>query len=123
MKLRNKKVRGKNKFQESWLNKEEYKVWLEKGVIEYAARCKLCRKEICVDNMGKSFLKSHMSTVKHLQLAKERTEAINNLLILHFCKPKNSDPSTEKCSSPTKKQSPDFQEISVSSNVVSAEVK
>ena len=38
------KVRGKNKFQESWLSKEEYKAWLEKGSIEYAARCELCRK-------------------------------------------------------------------------------
>ena len=63
------KVRGKNKFQESWLSIEE------KVLIEYAARCKLFRKEICVDNMGESALKSHMSTVKHFQLAKERTEA------------------------------------------------
>ena len=38
------KVRGKNKFQESWLSKEEYKAWLEKGSIEYAARCELYRK-------------------------------------------------------------------------------
>ena len=28
-----KKVRGKNKFQESWLSKEEYKAWLVKGLI------------------------------------------------------------------------------------------
>ena len=49
--MSNQKVRGKNKCQESWLSKEEYKAWLEKGSIEYAARCKLCRKEICIDNM------------------------------------------------------------------------
>ena len=73
--------------------------------------------------MSESALKSHMSTVKHSQFAKERTEAINNLSILHFCKPKNSDPSTEKSPLPTKKQSPDFQEISVSYAVVSAEIK
>ena len=73
--MSNKKVRGKNKFQESWLSIEEYNTWLEKVSIEYAARCKLFRKEICVDNMGESALKSHMSTVKHSQLAKEHTEA------------------------------------------------
>ena len=49
--MSNQKVRGKNKCQESWLSKEEYKAWLEKDSIEYAARCKLCRKEICIDNM------------------------------------------------------------------------
>ena len=54
--------------------------------------------------MGESALKSHMSTVKHSQLAKECTQAINNLSILHFCKPKNSDPSTEK--SPLSTRSP-----------------
>ena len=56
--MSNKKVRGKNKVQK---------------------KSKLCKKEVCVDNMGKSALKSHMSTVKHSQLGDECTEAINNL--------------------------------------------
>ena len=32
--MSNKKVIGKNKFQESWLGKEVYKAWLEKGLTE-----------------------------------------------------------------------------------------
>ena len=46
-----------------------------------------------------------------------------DLSIFHFCKPKNSDPSTEKSPLLTKKQSPDLQEISVSYVDVSAEIK
>ena len=82
--MSNKKVRGKNKVQKkklvkkSWLTKVWYKAGLEKGLTEYAAKSKLCKKEVCVDNMGKSALKSHMS-VKHSQLGDECTEAINNL--------------------------------------------
>lgn len=84
--MSNKKVRGKNKVQKkklvkkkSWLTKEQYKVGLDKGLTEYAAKSKLCKKEVYVDNMGKSALNSHMSTVKHSQLGDECTEAINNL--------------------------------------------
>ena len=66
--MSNKKVRGKNKVQKkklvkkkSWLTKEQYKVGLDKGLTEYAAKSKLCKKEVYVDNMGKSALNSHMS--------------------------------------------------------------
>ena len=48
--MRNKKIRGRNKFQESWLSKDEYKSWLHKSS-DYAARCKLCKKDINVDNV------------------------------------------------------------------------
>lgn len=63
--MSNKKIKEKNKFQESWLSKEEYIAWLEEDSIEYAAKCKLCRKEIYLDNMSESALKSHMPAVKH----------------------------------------------------------
>ena len=37
--MTNKKVTGKNKSQESCVSKEEYKAWLEKGSVKYAAIC------------------------------------------------------------------------------------
>ena len=46
IKLSNKKVRGKNKFQESWLSIEEYKACLEKGWIKYAVRYKVMQEGV-----------------------------------------------------------------------------
>ena len=47
--------------------------------IIYTAKCKFCRKDISVDNMGESALKSHVSTGNHSKLVKEHNEARNSL--------------------------------------------
>jgi len=78
-------VRGKNQFQDSWLSKKEYNSWLEKKN-EYTARCELCRKDIRIDNMGETALKSHGSNPvgKHAKLLKEHNDARKCLSVLHF---------------------------------------
>ena len=44
--------RGRNKFQDNWLEKEEYKLWLAKKN-ESCARCKICSKDISVESIEK----------------------------------------------------------------------
>lgn len=52
---------GKCVFNELWLEKDEYKRWLEAvpdNVYKY--RCKLCRVTRKLESMGESALSSHM---------------------------------------------------------------
>lgn len=115
--MSSKKIRGKNKFQDSWLSKEEYNLWLEK-TSEFIARCKLCKRDISVANMGESAIRSHLSTAKHSKLVTELTEARKSLSVLHFL-PKSS--TSGACASSAKSIS--LQEIAIPLSVISAEIR
>lgn len=119
----NRKVRGKNKFQENWLSLEKYKIWLTRKS-ENIARCKLCFKDINVENMGECALKSHMATSKHTKLVKEKEEARKSLSVLHFL-PVTSDKENEHpTSSTTRKVTQSvLQDVSTSIGVISAEIR
>ena len=118
------RAHGKNKFQDNWLSKTEYKIWLEKKN-DYIAKCKLCRKDISVDNMGETALKSHVSTGKDSRLVKEHKEPRNSLSVLHFLPQTSSSTadSTSTSTSTPKASSANLQEIAIPLSVISAEIK
>lgn len=72
-----KKVKYKSKFQDNWLEDEEYKVWLQKdSKDETQAYCKLCMKSFSIASLGKSSISSHASGEKHksrIPSTKQRT--------------------------------------------------
>ena len=62
---------GKCKFQNSWLNKEQYKGWLLKEPSDiHSARCSACLKSFKVENMVESALVSHTKSAGHKQAIK-----------------------------------------------------
>lgn len=57
---------GKCKYKDDWT--EKYGDWIgPKTCSVHTARCKLCRKDIDISNMGEAALKSHMQGKKHLE--------------------------------------------------------
>ena len=60
-----KKSKYKSKFQDSWLENEEFKVWLQKDKDDTQAYCKLCMKSFSIATHGKTSLSSHASGEKH----------------------------------------------------------
>ena len=60
---------GKCIFNNSWLEKPEYKTWLQRNVSDvYTARCTMCYKNFSVASMGESAVKSHAKSRKHIDL-------------------------------------------------------
>ena len=58
----------KTLFNESWLQKEKYKPWLDSDSNnKISFRCKFCCSKISLSNMGKRALESHMQGVRHKQ--------------------------------------------------------
>lgn len=60
-----KKTKYKSKFQDSWLEEEEFKVWLQKRKDETQAYCKLCMKSFSISSHGRTSLTTHASGEKH----------------------------------------------------------
>lgn len=57
---------GKCQFNEAWLEREEFRNWLEAAAGDrYAARCKVCRKIIQLGTLGVKALESHAKAGKH----------------------------------------------------------
>ena len=53
---------------ESWLEEEKYKPWLERDSNDkHSFRCKFCCSKISLSRMGKGALQSHMQEVRHKQ--------------------------------------------------------
>jgi len=57
-------------FNVRWLEAEQYVRWLTSVNDKNKARCKLCLKDIDIDNMGESALKRHADGAKHKDLTK-----------------------------------------------------
>ncbi|KAK5900192.1 hypothetical protein CesoFtcFv8_009591 [Champsocephalus esox] len=56
---------GKCRFNNVWLLKDNYQLWLSKDTDPRRAKCKLCSKIIDISNMGEAALASHMKGTKH----------------------------------------------------------
>ena len=54
-------------FTNEWLQKLEYKGWLEAGADDTTAYCKKCRKHFKLSNMGETAIKSHLKGPKHVK--------------------------------------------------------
>ena len=55
------KKKKKTVFNHKWLEEDEFKSWLASTKDEEQARCKLCKKDIELSNMGRQALLSHCS--------------------------------------------------------------
>ena len=54
------------RFNRDWMNKEEYKDWLEPDPMDNTnARCRICVKTFTLSNMGEPAVKSHAQGKKH----------------------------------------------------------
>ena len=73
-------------FNSNWLELDEFKPWLEKGINTKTARCSICRQSFDVSNMGKSAVVSHAKGKKHLK----KINSKNSMSTLFF---KNSGES------------------------------
>ena len=67
-------------FNSNWLELDEFKPWLEKGINTRTARCSVCRQSFDVSNMGKSAVVSHAKGKKHL----EKINSKNSMSTLFF---------------------------------------
>ena len=55
----------KTTFNQKWLEEDAFKLWLAPTKNVSIARCKLCKKDIELSNMGRQALLSHCSGKKH----------------------------------------------------------
>ena len=62
---------SKNKktiFNPLWLEDDEFKSWLCRSKESDKARCKLCKKDFEISNVGRQALISHASGKKHKEI-------------------------------------------------------
>ena len=64
-------------FQDGWLSSEEFKAWLCKASTKGEPRCRLCKTNIALSNMGIRALRSHAGNKSHVKKVKERAEIKN----------------------------------------------
>ena len=55
-------------FNANWLEEDQFKSWLTSAKDGNKARCKLCKKDIELSNMGRQALVSHYSGKKHKEV-------------------------------------------------------
>ena len=67
-------------FNSNWLELDEFKPWLEKGIDTRTARCSACRQSFDVSSMGESAVVSHAKGKKHL----EKINGKNSMSTLFF---------------------------------------
>ena len=65
---------GKCKFQETWLQKKDYKDWLKRRNNPYTAMCSLCLKTLQLGSMGEAIIRQHAKGSKHQNLIKQRRQ-------------------------------------------------
>ncbi|KAL3042124.1 hypothetical protein OYC64_020135 [Pagothenia borchgrevinki] len=68
---------GKCSFNNVWLLKDKYQLWLSKDTDPRRAKCKLCFKIIDISNMGEAALASHMKGTKHQTAAAVASSAMS----------------------------------------------
>ena len=82
---------GKVTFNDSWLEDERFKTWLNKSKDKHKEICILCNN---VTKMGASALISHAGGAKH----KERLKTYNPLSSLFFTRETNINQNTPRSS-------------------------
>lgn len=60
---------GKCRFQECWLEDEDWKMWLRKGSDKYSAFCAFCKKQFDIGHAGVNCIKSHAKGKKHVSFS------------------------------------------------------
>lgn len=76
-----KRPKGKCKFNDEWLECEEYKGWLKKTNSPHFAKCELCYAEFTIQYKGVSAISAHMNSEKHKANVKlsKTTESVKTL--------------------------------------------
>ena len=64
-------------FKDAWLTSSEFSRWIARSTIKTEARCKLCKINFGLSNMGVTALKSHSQSKGHQKLVKEKEEISN----------------------------------------------
>ena len=64
-------------FKVSWLDSDLFKSWLCKASRDTQARCKLCKVDISLSNVGIVAIKSHMNNKTHQKLESEQQRIKN----------------------------------------------
>ena len=97
--------KGKCKFNSSFLQKEEYKLWLKPGSTLTSAKCVLCDKAINVEYGCGAALKSHSASKAHKDNVKKVSDAEKGISSLFFRKTPaiHQQPTTD----PKTSESPD----------------
>ena len=80
-----KKLLKQTYFKVSWLDSGQFKSWLCKASTDTQGRCKLCKVDISLSNMGIVAIKSHMNNKTHKKLESEQQK------IKNFLNKKNKD--------------------------------
>ena len=78
---------GKCSFHDSWLRKNDFKIWVRQSTVSTEAYCEICAKSFDISNMGRAALVSHAKSAKHcmgLIVASERNT--QNSVSLYFKK-------------------------------------
>ena len=58
-------------FNPLWLEEDEFRSWLYSARQNDKTKCKLCKKEFELSNMGKQALTNHASGMKHKDIDKK----------------------------------------------------
>ena len=61
-------MKKKTLFITNWLEEDQFKSWWTNAKDGNKARCKLCKKDIELSNMGRQTLVSHCSGQKHKEV-------------------------------------------------------
>ena len=64
-------------FKDAWLTSSEFSRWIARSTIKTEARCKLCKINFGLSNMGVTALKSYSQSKGHQKLVKEKEEISN----------------------------------------------
>lgn len=57
---------GKYKFKDEWLKNPQFSKWIDQGRSTGDAKCKVCHKNLNIENMGEAAVKSHMKSKKNV---------------------------------------------------------
>ena len=74
-----KKTTKKTYFKYSWLSDKEYSDWIARGPRNIQARCRICKVNFELENMGSSSLTSHRKGKSHGFKVKEAQKIVDYL--------------------------------------------
>ena len=64
-------------FQDAWLTSSEFSLWIARASVNTEARCKLCKSNFGLSNMGVVAVRSHSQSKGHQKLVKEKEQIAN----------------------------------------------
>lgn len=89
---------GKCCFNETWLEVDDWKLWLRPGKDKYNASCLKCHKEFYLGHSGKGAVKTHIKGKRHQEITSAQKQCDIQLYVA--CNSKSSDnPETISSSS------------------------